>query len=54
VPGVSENYLSDPNESSLISDFMIVVNNYYSPKIYDLTNVSIDNVTINFRDAYGE
>jgi hypothetical protein len=50
--GVSENYLSDPNKSSLISDFM-TVNNYYTPKIYDLTNVSIDNITISFRDAYG-
>jgi hypothetical protein len=52
--GVSENYLSDPNESSLISDFMMVVNNYYTPKIYDLTNSAIDSIIIAFRDAYGE
>jgi hypothetical protein len=47
--GVSENYLSDSNESSLISDFMMVANNYHTPKIYDLTNVFIDNITISFR-----
>jgi hypothetical protein len=33
---------------------MMVVNNYYTPKIYDLTNTSIDNITISFRDAYGK
>jgi hypothetical protein len=53
-PGVSESYLSDPNKSTLISDFMMVVNNYYTPKIYDLTNSEIKKITISFRDAYGE
>jgi hypothetical protein len=53
-PEVSENYLSDPNESTLISNFMMVVNNYYTPKIYDLTNSTIDNITTTFKDAYGE
>jgi hypothetical protein len=47
-----QEYLSDTNESSLISDFMMVVNNYYTPKIYDLTNVSINNITTSFKDAY--
>jgi hypothetical protein len=53
-PGVSESCLSDPNESILISDFMMIVNNYYTPKIYDLTNSELKNITIFFRDAYGE
>jgi hypothetical protein len=53
-PGISESYLSDPNRSTLISDFMMVVNNYYTPKIYDLTNSSVNNIAIFFRDAYGE
>jgi hypothetical protein len=30
------NYLSSPNESSVSMDFMMVVNNYYTHKIYDL------------------
>jgi hypothetical protein len=51
-PDVSECYLSDPSESTLISDFMMVVNNYYTPKIYYLTNSSINNITISFKDAY--
>jgi hypothetical protein len=33
---------------------MMVVNNYYTPKNYDLTNNAIDNITISFRDADGE
>jgi hypothetical protein len=33
---------------------MMIVNNYYTPKIYDLTNSEIKNITIFFRDAYGE
>jgi hypothetical protein len=53
-PGVIESYLSDQNESTVISDFMMVVNNYYTPKIYDLTNSFINNITIFFRDAYGK
>jgi hypothetical protein len=32
----------------------MIVNNYYTPKIYDLTNSEIKNITIFFRDAYGE
>jgi hypothetical protein len=49
---VSENYLSNPNESSLIFDFMMVVNNYCTQEIYDLTNSIIDSITISFREAY--
>jgi hypothetical protein len=33
---------------------MTIVNNYYTPKIYDLTNSEIKNITIFFRDAYGK
>jgi hypothetical protein len=46
--GVSENYLSDPNESTLISDFIMVVNKFYTPKIYDLTNSTTDSITVIF------
>jgi hypothetical protein len=34
-------YLSSPNESTASMYFMMVVNNYYTPKIYDLTNSEI-------------
>jgi hypothetical protein len=51
-PRANENYLSHPNESSSISDFMMVVNNYYTPKIYDLTNSTIDNITITFKGIW--
>jgi hypothetical protein len=32
---------------------MMIVNNYYTLKIYVLTNSDIDNISISFRDAYG-
>ena len=47
-------YLSSPNESLVSMDFMMVVNNYYTPKIYDLTNSEIKDIRIQFRDAYGK
>jgi hypothetical protein len=47
-------YLSSPNESSVSMDFMMVVNNYYTPKIYDLTNSEIKDIRIQFRDPYGK
>jgi hypothetical protein len=31
---------------------MMVVNNYYTPKIYDLTNTDYSDITIWFKDAY--
>jgi hypothetical protein len=34
--------------------YMMVVNNYYSPKIYDVTNSDIKDVTIWFKDSYGQ
>jgi hypothetical protein len=30
------------------------MNNYYTPKIYDLTNTNLSEFTIWFKDAYGE
>jgi hypothetical protein len=51
---LQSNYLSNPNESTATSDFMIIVNNYYIFKIYDLTNNTIDSITTSFRGAYGE
>jgi hypothetical protein len=33
---------------------MTVANNYYTPKIFDLTNLNIQEITISFRDACGE
>jgi hypothetical protein len=47
-------YLANPNESLVSMDFMMVVNNYYTPKIYDLTNSEIKDIRIQFRDAYGK
>jgi hypothetical protein len=34
-------------------DFMMVVNNYYTLKIYDLTNSEIKDIHVQFRDVYG-
>jgi hypothetical protein len=50
--GLSCNYLLNRNDLLVISDFMMVVNNYYTPKIYDLTNSVIDNIGIQFRNVY--
>jgi hypothetical protein len=36
--------LSSPNESTVSMDFMMVVNNYYTPKIYDVTNSEIKDI----------
>jgi hypothetical protein len=32
----------------------MIVNNYYTPKIYDLSNSNLDYITISFKDSYGE
>jgi hypothetical protein len=47
-------YLSSPNESMVSMDFMMIENNYYTPKIYDLTHSVINNIRIQFRDVYGK
>jgi hypothetical protein len=33
---------------------MMVANNYYTPKIFDLTNVNSQEIIISFKDACGE
>jgi hypothetical protein len=33
---------------------MMIANNYYTPKIFDLTNLNVQEIIISFRDAYGE
>jgi hypothetical protein len=42
------------NEIELFVDFMMVANNYYTPKIYDLTNSTEKEIVIWFKDAYGQ
>jgi hypothetical protein len=33
---------------------MMVVNNYYTPKVYDLTNSTVKEMTIWFKDSHGD
>jgi hypothetical protein len=40
-------------ESEANEGFMMVVNNFYSPKIFNLTNSTLDNISIRFKDATG-
>jgi hypothetical protein len=42
------------DESKLISHFMMVANSYYTPKIFDLTNLNLQEIIISFIDACGE
>jgi hypothetical protein len=42
------------NESETSANYMMVVNNYYNPKIYDLTNSTAKEITIWFKDAQGD
>jgi hypothetical protein len=42
------------DKSKFISVFMMVANNYYTPKIFDLTNVNVQEIIISSRDACGE
>jgi hypothetical protein len=32
---------------------MMAVNNYYTPKLYELTNSNYSEITVWFKDAYG-
>jgi hypothetical protein len=32
----------------------MTVNNYYTPKLYDVTNSDLKSIKINFTDAFGE
>jgi hypothetical protein len=47
-------YLACLNESLVFMDFMMVVNNCYTSKIYDLRNSEIKDICIQFRDVYGK
>jgi hypothetical protein len=42
------------SETELFADYMMIANNYYTPKIYDLTNSAIKEIVIWFKDAYGQ
>jgi hypothetical protein len=35
----------------MIADFITIINNYYTSKIYNLTNSTINNITISFRNV---
>jgi hypothetical protein len=52
-----ENGLPGPkaehDELTSINEYMMVVNNYYTPKIYNLTNSTLDRISISFRDSHG-
>jgi hypothetical protein len=41
------------DEAKINEGFLMVVNNYYSPKIFNLTNSNLDNISIIFKDANG-
>jgi hypothetical protein len=45
---------SEIDELKAIDGYMMIVNNYYTPKIYDLSNSNLDYITISFKDSYGE
>jgi hypothetical protein len=40
-------------ENDSVDCFMMVVNNYYTPKIYDLSDSNLSDILIWFKDAYG-
>jgi hypothetical protein len=53
IPPVSKDTPSQ-NESEANSNFMMVVNNFYTPKVYDVTNLTDKQIIIYFRDSKGE
>jgi hypothetical protein len=42
------------DESATNANYMMVVNNYYTPKIYDLTDTQFGYITISFKDTEGQ
>jgi hypothetical protein len=44
----------DYKSDSQYYDYLITCNNYYSPKIYDVTNSDLKSIKINFTDAFGD
>jgi hypothetical protein len=45
---------SENDEQKVIDGYMMVANNYYTSKIYDLTNSTLEYITISFKDPHGE
>jgi hypothetical protein len=43
----------DIHENETIDCYMMTVNNYYSPKIYDVTDSNLQFISIWFKDSYG-
>jgi hypothetical protein len=53
--GILKRYEYDPEDDlEVIQDYMMICNNFYTPKIYDLTNTPMDSVRVWFKDSYGE
>jgi hypothetical protein len=44
---------SNIHENEAVDCFMMIVNNYYTPKIYDVSDSNLQNITIWFKDSYG-
>jgi hypothetical protein len=49
-----KNKFPDYDESAVNENYMMIVNNYYTPKIYNLANSTINEITIWFKDSHGE
>jgi hypothetical protein len=51
----SQRYSSEPDihENEMIDCYMMTVNNYYSPKIYDVSDSNLQFISIWFKDSYG-
>jgi hypothetical protein len=43
----------DIHENEVVDCFMMIVNNYYTPKIYDVTDLNLQTISIWFKDSYG-
>jgi hypothetical protein len=43
----------DINENEVVDCFIMIVNNYYTPKIYDVTDSNLQTISIWFKDSYG-
>jgi hypothetical protein len=43
----------DIYENEAVDCFMMIVNNYYTPKIYDVTDSNLQTISIWFKDSYG-
>jgi hypothetical protein len=50
LPGKS----SESDELKVIDGYMMIENNYYTPKIYNLTDSNLKYIAISFKDFHGE